>query len=114
MEVLQESQPRKDRDALRATEGASEHHTKSNGTYDERFTIRSQTLKNETKMKSKKMRLIDAAIIIVNQMMEFLPDEYREGEEITLPIKMLESYKRMLNKTNENHGRKRHHAHILG
>lgn len=65
-------------------------------------------------MKSKKMRLIDAAIIIVNQMMEFLPDGYREDEEISQPIKMLEGYKRMLNKINKNHGRKRHHAHILG
>lgn len=70
--------------------------------------------KNETKMKSKKMRLIDAAIIIVNQMMEFLPDEYREDEEINQPIKMLEDYKRMLNKTNKNHGRKGNHAHTLG
>lgn len=65
-------------------------------------------------MKSPKMRLIDAAIIIVNQMMEFLPNEYREDEEINQPIKMLEGYKRMLNKTNKNHGGKRHHAHILG
>ena len=65
-------------------------------------------------MKSKKMRLIDVAIIIVNQMMEFLPNEYREDEEINQPIKMLEDYKRMLNKTNKNHGRKGRNAHILG
>lgn len=36
--------------------------------------------------KEKKMKAIHAAICIVNQMLEFLPDDYKENKEAYLPI----------------------------
>lgn len=52
----------------------------------------------ERKDKESKMKDIHAAICIVNQMLEFLPDDYKKDSETTLPISILEDYKNMLNK----------------
>lgn len=48
--------------------------------------------------KEKKMKAIHAAIGIVNQMLEFLPDDHKEDKETYLPISVLEDYQNMLNK----------------
>lgn len=52
----------------------------------------------ERKDKESKMKAIHAAICIVNQILEFLPDDYKKGREAKLPISVLEDYKNMLNK----------------
>lgn len=52
----------------------------------------------ERKNKESKMKAIHAAICIVNQMLEFLPDDYKKDNETKLPISVLEDYKKMLNK----------------
>lgn len=48
--------------------------------------------------KEKKMKAIHAAICIVNQMLEFLPNDYKDDKETHLPISVLEDYQNMLNK----------------